>query len=117
MSEEEMDNLEAAMDVVAETIAPTRKSKTGAKDGEVAGKQVLIRATDDDHARWKEAAERKGVSMAELIRDAVNDVVKELLDCSHPSNMKRFYPWATTCLQCGTKWVHDHRKPRGQNHK
>lgn len=117
MSEEEMDNLEAAMDAVAETIAPTRKSKTGAKDGEPAAKQVLLRATEDDHARWKEAAERKGVSMAEFIRDAVNAATKELIDCSHPSNMKRFYPWATTCLQCGMKWVYDNRKPRGQNHK
>jgi hypothetical protein len=119
MSEEEMisDNLEMAMDAVAESIKPTRKPKTGAKDGDVAGKQVLIRATDEDHARWKDAAERRGISMAELIRDAVNDVVKEVLDCPHPSNMKRFYPWATTCLQCGYQEVFDNRKPRGQNHK
>lgn len=114
---EEMDNLEMAMDAVADSIKPTRKPKTGAKDGDVAGKQVLIRATDEDHARWKDAAERKGVSMAEFIRDAVNVAVKEYLDCSHPTNMKRFYPWATTCLQCGYQWVHDNRKPRGQNHK
>ena len=114
---EEMDNLEMAMEDVAESIKPTRKPKTGAKDGEVAGKQVLIRATDEDHARWKDAAERKGVSMAEFIRDAVNAATKEYLDCPHPSNMKRFYPWATTCLQCGYKWVYDTRKPRGKNHK
>ena len=117
MSEEEMDNLEMAMSEVAESIKPTRKPKTGAKDGEPAAKQVLLRATEDDHARWKEAAERKGVSMAEFIRDAVNVFAKELLDCPHPSNMKRFYPWATTCLQCGQQWVFDNRKPRGKNHK
>jgi hypothetical protein len=117
MNEEDMDNLEMAMGEVADSIKPTRKPKTGAKDGEVAGKQVLIRATDEDHARWKDAAERRGVSMAELIRDAVNLTVKDVLDCPHPSNMKRFYPWATTCLQCGQQEVFDHRKPRGQNHK
>lgn len=120
MNEEEIvveDNLEMAMDDVAKSIRPTRKPKTGASDGETAGKQVLLRATEQDHLRWKAAAEKKGVSMAEFIRDAVNIAATELLDCSHPSNMKRFYPWATTCLQCGEKWIHDKRKPRGQNHK
>lgn len=111
------DNLEAAMSDVAESITPTRKSNTGAKDGETANKQVLVRATEEDHSRWKQAAEKRGVSMAEFIRDAVNSATKEIIDCPHPTNMKRFYPWATTCLQCGQKWVYDKRKPRGQNHK
>ena len=111
------DNLEMAMNEVAESIKPTRKPKTGATEGEPAPKQVLLRATEKDHLTWKAAAEKRGVSMSEFIRDAVNAASKELLECSHPSNMKRFYPWATTCLQCGEKWIHDKRKPRGQNHK
>ena len=109
------DNLEIAMNDVAENIEPTRKRNTGSKTGDPAAKQVLLRASDNDHARWKEAADRKGVSMAEFIRDAVNAATSSLLDCSHPSGMKRFYPWATTCLQCGEQWVHEKRKPRGQN--
>ena len=113
---EEVDNLEAAMADVAESIPMTRKSSAG-KDGEPAAKQVLLRASELDHKRWKEAADKRGVSMSEFIRDAVNAAAKGLLECPHPSNMKRFYPWATTCLQCGEKWVHDKRKPRGQNHK
>lgn len=117
MNEEIPDNLEMAMDEVAKSIKPTRKPKTGATDGDTAAKQVLLRATEQDHVNWKAAAEKRGVSMAEFIRDAVNAAAKELLECSHPSNMKRFYPWATTCLQCGEKWVYDKRKPRGQNHK
>jgi hypothetical protein len=111
------DNLEMAMNDVADTIKPTRKPKTGAVDGETAPKQVLLRATENDHLRWKAAAEKRGVSMAEFIRDAVNLATNELLDCAHPTNMKRFYPWASVCLQCGEKWVTDKRKPRGQNHK
>jgi len=111
------DNLEAAMNAVADSIKPTRKPRTGAKDGETADKQVLIRATEEDHAKWKLAAEKAGKSMSEFIRDAVNASAKDIVDCPHPTNMKRFYPWATTCLQCGQKWVYDKRKPRGQNHK
>ena len=114
---EHLDNLEAAMAKVAEDITPSRKKNTGSKAGDPAAKQVLLRASDADHARWKEAADRKGVSMAEFIRDAVNAATADVLDCPHPSSMKRFYPWATTCLQCGMQWVHDKRKPRGQNHK
>jgi predicted HicB family RNase H-like nuclease len=117
MSEEVVDNLDAAMAKVAEDLEPTRRQSAGSKKGEPTAKQVLLRATENDHARWKEAADKKGISMAEFIRDVVNAAAAEILDCPHPSGMKRFYPWATTCLQCGAQWVHDKRKPRGQNHK
>lgn len=117
MNDEEFvidDNLEVAMNHVADSVKPTRKPKTGAPEGETAAKQVLLRATEQDHIRWKAAAERKGVSMAEFIRDAVNVAAVQYLDCPHPSSMKRFYPWATTCLQCGEKWVSEKRKPRAE---
>lgn len=114
---EEIDNLEVAMDRVADEIEPTRRNTTGSKKGDPTAKQVLLRATEYDHQRWKDAADKRGVSMSEFIRDAVNAATSDILDCPHPSNMKRFYPWATTCLQCGEKWIHDKRKPRGQNHK
>ena len=112
MSEEELDNLEPAMEKVASTMRMSRKTNTGSEPGEPASKQVLLRASESDHTRWKEAAEKKGVSLAEFIRDVVNREVGQILDCPHPSNMKRFYPWATTCLQCGQKWVTETRKPR-----
>lgn len=117
MSDEEFvieDNLEAAMNDVADSIRPTRKPKTGSVEGDSAAKQVLLRATETDHMRWKAAAEKRGISMAELIRDAVNAACIPILDCPHPSEMKRFYPWATTCLQCGEKWVTEKRKPRAE---
>jgi hypothetical protein len=108
------DNLEMAMNDVAESIKPTRKPKTGSTEGEPAAKQVLLRATEQDHINWKAAAEKRGVSMAEFIRDTVNAAARELLECSHPSSMRRFYPWATTCLECGEKWVTERRKPRAE---
>ena len=115
MSDESVDNLEAAMADVAESLELTRKPNTGSKTGEPAPKQVLLRASELDHRRWKEAAERRGVSMAEFIRDVVNSAARDILDCPHPSNMKRFYPWATKCLACGELIeVRDRRSEKAQ---
>jgi len=114
------DNLEVAMNAVADTIVPTRKSKTGSTPGDPASKQVLLRATDLDHQRWKDAADFHNISMAEFIRNACNEKAKEVLDCSHPTNMRRFYPWANVCLQCGMKIVTENqraRKPRAERGK
>lgn len=112
MSDETADNLEPAMEKVASSIKMSRKTNTGSEPGEPASKQVLLRASESDHLRWKEAAEKKGISLAEFIRDIVNHEVSQILDCPHPSNLMRFYPWASTCLACGQKWVTETRKPR-----
>jgi len=106
------DNVVPAMDKVASSIKMSRKTNTGSEPGEPAAKQVLLRASESDHLRWKEAADKKGVSLAEFIREVVNREVSAVLDCPHPTNMKRFYPWATTCLACGQQWVTEKRKPR-----
>ena len=53
----EIDNIEAAMSKVAENIKPTRRPNTGAEEGSTATKQVLIRTTDEDHARWMSASD------------------------------------------------------------
>jgi predicted DNA binding CopG/RHH family protein len=97
------DNLEAAMYQVAETTSKGRSSNTGTKKGEPASKQVLIRANEVDHERWKQAADAKGVSMSEFIRDCLNDRARELLDCAHPLNQRRWYPWSEMCLACGQR--------------
>lgn len=103
MSNKEHDNVEAAMEKVAETLDLTRSTNTGSKPGEPAAKQVLVRASESDHQRWKDAAEKKGVSMSEFVRECCNEAASELLECQHPTNMQRFYPWGKTCLQCGEK--------------
>lgn len=96
---EHTDNIEAAMDKVAETIKPTRKAD--AKGEDTFAKQVLFRASEHDHDRWKEASAKLGISMAEFIRECCNAKAKDLLDCPHPLNQRRWYPWSEMCLQCG----------------
>lgn len=91
------------MEQVAQTTSKGRSSNAGGKQGDPASKQVLIRANEVDHERWKRAAEKKGVSMSEFIRDCLNDRAKELLDCSHPLQMRRWYPWSEMCLACGQR--------------
>lgn len=98
------DNVEAAMKKVGETLTPTRRSNTGADDGSTATKQVLIRTTDEDHARWKEASEKEGITLSEFMRSAANTLASEILDCKHPKEMVRWYPWGSRCTKCGTRW-------------
>lgn len=100
---QEDDNIEAAMDKVAEGLEPTRVPAGSSKAGDPASKQVLMRASEHDHGRWKSAAEKQGVSMAEFMRNACNEKAASLLDCPHPTDQRRYYPWAVTCLACGTR--------------
>lgn len=108
MSNEEVfesgDNIEQAMQKVAESIKPTRKANTGAEEGSTATKQVLIRTTDEDHARWKEASEKEGVSLSEFLRNAANNSASEILDCKHPQEHLKWYPWGSRCTKCGLRW-------------
>lgn len=94
------DNLNAAMKQVAESINLTRPSNTNTNDGETASKQVLIRATERDRDRWKKAADTECISLSEFIRNACNKAASELLDCQHPIEMRKIYPWSETCLKC-----------------
>jgi predicted HicB family RNase H-like nuclease len=103
MSNEQEDNIEAAMAKVAENLTLTRKANTGSVPGEPAQKQVMVRASDIDHARWKRAAEKSGTSMAEFIRDAVNVAAKNALECEHPVEMRKSYPWSEFCLKCNSR--------------
>lgn len=97
------DNLEAAMEAVAETIAPTRGKNSGAKKGETAQSQILIRATPEDHELIKDAAAFLGISMTEFVRNTVVEKAKELINCQHPLSQRKSYPWAEMCLRCGQR--------------
>lgn len=103
MADETTDNIEAAMNKVAETLKPTRPAHTNTADGELASKQVLIRATEHDQVRWKAAAAQQDISMSEFIRNVCNKAAAELLDCQHPAEFRRTYPWSDTCLKCQTR--------------
>lgn len=97
------DNLEAAMNHVAEHIEPTVAPDTGSEPGSPATAQVLIRTTYEDRERWKTAAERHGLTMSDFLRTVINEAVSNTLDCNHPTNMRRWYPWAEFCLACGMR--------------
>lgn len=97
------DNIEAAMKQVAETISPTVPPNTNTDENTTASKQVLIRATEQDRTKWKMAAEHEGISLSEFIRNACNAKASSLLECQHPADMRKFYPWGTTCLKCKAK--------------
>lgn len=103
------DNLESAMDKVAETLEPTRsrligKKKTD-KDGtelsSTAQEQVLFRATAEDKQKWEECAKHLGISMAEFLRVSANEkVARSTFVCEHPQEFRRVYPWREDCLKC-----------------
>jgi hypothetical protein len=103
MAEQTDDNIQVAMNKVAETIKPTRPANTNTVDGELASKQVLIRATETDQARWKAAAAKQDISMSEFIRNVCNTAAASLLDCTHPQEFRKTYPWSDQCLKCGER--------------
>jgi hypothetical protein len=93
------DNIEAAMNHVAEDMDLTVSTRVSDDDGP-ADKQILIRATESDKERWKRAAEVAEVSLSALIRDTMNIKVTDILDCSHPMEFRQKYPWAEFCTKC-----------------
>ena len=97
-----VDNVEAAMDHLAETMDFNVSRKVSEDEGP-ADKQILIRSTQRDHERWKLAAEREGESLSAFVRRIVNGSVTEILDCSHPAESRQTYPWSETCLKCGLR--------------
>ena len=102
MSQENQDNLKAAMDKVAETLTPTVSTINKEDDGP-ADKQVLIRTTEQEREKWKQAAAKEGVPLSQFIREILNARATELLECTHPVDQRRWYPWAEFCLKCGTR--------------
>lgn len=97
------DNIDAAMDAVASSMSLSRKRSGTGKVGEPTQKQVLIRATEKDHARWRQTADIMGISVAEMIRELCNKAASETLDCQHPIELRKTYPWAEICTKCNTR--------------
>ena len=97
----EISNLVAAIDREAHGDKSI-STEVSPEDGP-ADKNILVRLTNKDRERWKEASEKIGVTMSQMIRDAVNVKVIEVLDCSNPTNMRRYYPWSEFCLKCSTR--------------
>lgn len=93
------DNVEAAMHEMAESMDLTVSTKISDDDGP-ADKQILIRATEHDRERWKRAAEVEKVSLSALIRETMNGRVTAILDCTHPPQFRKEYPWASFCTKC-----------------
>ena len=100
MSEES--NIRAAIDKVMESsdlsIRPITKDDDGPAD-----KQVLIRTTDGERDYWKRAAAESQLTLSGWIRETLNNTARSILECDHPMNMTRFYPWATICTKCGKR--------------
>jgi hypothetical protein len=41
--------------------------------------------------------------LSQFIRETLSDKAKDLLDCSHPFEMIRIFPWAQLCTKCGKR--------------
>lgn len=66
-------------------------------------KDFLMRLTVEQHTRIKAAAEAKGTTMADWLRSHAMAAAAEVLDCTHPEEFRKIYPWSTTCLKCGVR--------------
>lgn len=69
--------------------------------------QILVRCTAEQRERFKEAAAAEGKSMSEWIRSLAEYRAHEVLNCVHPHNLRRRYPWAEFCLKCNAR-LRDH---------
>jgi predicted DNA binding CopG/RHH family protein len=92
-----------AIDKVMEENKDIAISNPATANGETVDKQVLIRVSESDRERWKQAAEKNGTTLSAWIRDSLNKCASDALDCPHPLNFRRFYPWAEICLACSTR--------------
>ena len=97
------DNLGVAVDDAMDGLDLSISSGTGAKPGAPAVKQIICRATSEEHERWKKAAELLGQSLNEFIRNCVREKADTLVDCQHPWEYRKRYPWSEFCLQCGQR--------------
>jgi len=102
VQQEPEDNLDAAMEMVADTMLPTRKVSVSG-DESPSQAQVIVRTTEEERERWKSASAASGMSMSEWIRDLASKAAKAKLECQHPIDKRKVYPWSETCLQCGKR--------------
>lgn len=100
--DDEPDNLGPAIDKVMETTSLARTPQSGVEPGGKAV-QILVRAPEETRDRWKRAADVCGVSVTEFVRRVVDERVLELLDCAHPIEYRKRYPWSESCIRCGKR--------------
>lgn len=100
---ESQDNLRAAMAAVIRDESDMSISPFQNPDGGPADKQVLIRTTQYERDRWKDAAALDRKNLSSWIREHLNNQANLSLDCQHPMNETKFYPWATICMKCNTR--------------
>lgn len=101
-NEEELNNLVTAIAREAESPDKAIAHEIYPEDGP-ADKNILIRLSGKDRERWKEASDKMGLTVSQMIRDTVNAKVQDVIDCSHPISSRRYYPWSEFCLACGTR--------------
>lgn len=101
--QDQVDNLRAAMSSVIQGVEDMRIQPIVKSDSGPADKQVLIRTTEEERNRWKDAAARQEKNLSAWIRDSLNAEASLNLDCQHPMNETKFYPWATICMKCGQR--------------
>lgn len=94
---QELSNIRVAMDKVAETVEPTIPLSV-TDDGGPADKQVLIRTTESERQKWKDASIKEGETLSSWIRKHLNEKADKVLTCQH--ERVKNYPWATICMQC-----------------
>jgi hypothetical protein len=97
------DNLAAAIDHVMENEELTIAPNTGSEPGNPASAQVLIRTTVEERDYWKRAAEFLGCSVTEFARQSLTHAAEFLLECQHPIEFRKSYPWSETCMKCGER--------------
>lgn len=112
------DNLEVAMNKVAEDMTPTRsravgkkkKSEDGTELSSTAQEQVLFRASTEDKQKWEECAKHLGISLAEFLRVSANEKAENTMKgCEHPLAFRRSFPWMEECLKCGVRLRNEDR--------
>lgn len=112
------DNLEVAMNKVAEDMTPTRsravgkkkKSEDGTELSSTAQEQVLFRASTEDKQKWEECAKHLGISLAEFLRVSANEKAENAMKgCDHPLAFRRSFPWMEECLKCGVRLRNEDR--------
>lgn len=95
-----MSDVAKSMKTADMAVKPVAETNTG---NVPADNQVMIRVTSEEKEEWRKAAEKLNITMSSFIRDILNARARELLYCQHPSNMRRFYPWAEFCLECNSR--------------
>lgn len=95
-------NMMAAMKKVADTISPTIAPVAKEDDAPI-DKSVLIRTTEAERERWKQASSEEQLSLSAWIRNCLNERATRALDCEHPPSMVKRYPWSVTCTKCNTR--------------